>query len=59
MECENEFCIYEKDGICILDKISLDVQGSCKSCVYVNVDDDELKKIKKKTLIQLMDYSAD
>lgn len=58
MECENEFCIYEKDGICILDKISLDVQGSCKSCVYVNIDD-ELKKIKKKTLIQLMDYSAD
>lgn len=59
MECENEFCIYENNGLCILDKISLDVQGSCKNCIYVNFDDNELKKIKKNTLIELKEYTAD
>lgn len=46
MKCENYFCVYEKDCKCILDSISLDVQGSCLSCVYVNIDDDILQRQK-------------
>lgn len=50
MECENYFCVYQKDGKCILDSISLDTQGSCLSCIYVNIDDDVLEKEKAKYL---------
>lgn len=52
MKCENYFCVYEKDCKCILDSISLDVQGSCLSCVYVNIDDDILQRQKNKFLIK-------
>lgn len=47
MECENYFCVYQKDGKCILDSISLDTQGSCLSW---NIDDDVLEKEKAKIL---------
>lgn len=35
MFCENEFCIYQENRQCILDKISLDIQGRCKECIYI------------------------
>lgn len=39
MHCENFFCIYWKESHCILNQISLDIQGSCQSCIYVNIDE--------------------
>lgn len=53
MECENNYCIYEKKGKCILDTISLDTTGQCIDCIYFNIDDDTLQKLKSKTLNDL------
>ena len=38
--CENLFCIYWEENQCILNNISLDVQGNCQDGIYV-----DLKKI--------------
>lgn len=48
MKCENYFCIYEKDGTCVLDSIEIDIQGSCKECMYIDVDEGKLQMYKEK-----------
>jgi|GEM_PF-2316701 len=50
MQCANYLCIYEKDGGCTLDGISLNIWGSCEECLYINVEEDELKRLKAETL---------
>lgn len=37
MKCRNEFCIYEKNGKCILEKIELDITGTCEDCIYADI----------------------
>lgn len=50
LSCENEFCVYQKEGTCVLGKVQLDIQGNCTDCVYVNIEKDTLKKLKEKFL---------
>ncbi len=38
LTCDNIFCIYWEENACILDDISLDIQGSCTDCIYVSLD---------------------
>lgn len=45
--CENKFCIYWEDHSCILDSISLDVQGNCQNCIYVDLDETMLSDARK------------
>lgn len=51
--CENEFCIYQKQGNCILDNIQLDKQGCCLDCIYIDIEENELNKFKEKPLGEL------
>ena len=44
MRCENIFCIYFSNKKCILDEISLDIQGTCENCIYVDIDEEVLEK---------------
>lgn len=53
--CENEFCIYQENGKCILDVIELDISGMCQSCIYINISQEELNKKKKKLREELGD----
>lgn len=53
--CENEFCIYQKHGICILESVHLDVQGNCLDCMYIYLEKNELKNLKEKSLRDLQD----
>ena len=55
LSCENEFCIYQKQGNCILDSVCLDTQGNCMDCIYVNIEDDNLNNLKEKLLGKLRD----
>lgn len=50
MNCENYLCIYENDGKCNLNDISLDVSGQCTSCIYVSLTQEELEQVKGRTL---------
>ena len=55
MECENSFCIYERDRKCILEKISVNMLGICDDCIYPSIDDEVLNSLKEKTLKRLED----
>ncbi len=47
MDCDNVFCIYCEKGKCVLEKISLDIQGNCQDCVYVEIENSLLEFLKK------------
>ena len=55
LSCENEFCIYQEQGNCILESIQLDIQGNCLDCIYINIDEDTLNNLKEKLLKDLYD----
>ena len=44
MKCDNVFCIYWSIGRCSIDEISLDIRGSCRDCIYVDIEDEYLRK---------------
>lgn len=50
MNCENIFCIYQRENQCILEKINLDIMGACTDCIYVNIGYEKLNKFKEKHL---------
>ncbi len=50
MERKNAFCIYQRNGVCILDEISIDNAGMCTEYTITETSDDYLKKSKQKTL---------
>ncbi|MBR3593516.1 MAG: hypothetical protein IKL44_02465 [Clostridia bacterium] len=50
MKCENQFCIYELEGNCTLDEISVDACGNCCECIHVNIDKELLKELKNEHL---------
>ncbi len=50
MNCENNFCIYWSEDNCLLEEISLDIAGICKSRIYINIDNIILDAYRKDTL---------
>ena len=48
LTCENYFCIYQKNGTCVLDSVNIDSQGLCENCIYPLVDLKKLEELKKK-----------
>ncbi len=50
MKCENNFCIYQFKGKCILEKINIDSCGMCAECMYPDLDDKFLNQAKQKLL---------
>ncbi len=53
LSCENEFCIYQKQGKCILESAQLDIQGNCANCIYFNLEENTLNNLKEKLLKDL------
>lgn len=50
MECGNYFCIYWSDRHCVLTEISLDIQGQCEDCIYVEIEEEILERHRQKIL---------
>lgn len=50
MQCENKFCLYQEDGECQVSEIELDISGMCKTCVYVDITEKQLSKMKDEHL---------
>ena len=50
MQCENLFCIYWAENECVLDDITLDIKGICQSCIYVNIQESDLRSCRYKKL---------
>ena len=57
LSCENEFCIYQKQGTCVLESVQLDIQGNCVDCIYINVEKDTLNKLKEALLKDLQNLT--
>lgn len=55
MICENIYCIYNNEKTCITEGVELDIQGKCTSCIYVDIEDEYLKRKKKEILEQYND----
>jgi len=55
LSCENEFCIYQKQGNCILKNVQLDTQGNCVDCTCINIEENTLTDLKEKRLSELSD----
>ena len=53
MFCENKLCVYWEEDMCILEEVELDFQGKCTQCIYIDIDDEELEKYRKRTLSKL------
>ena len=56
--CENHFCVYWREDICTLKKISLDALGACRDCVTVEVPKDLLARKRQELLSELREREA-
>ncbi len=50
LSCENEFCIYQKEGYCTLKSVQIDIQGNCLDCIYIEIEENTLMNLKEKLL---------
>ena len=48
MRCGNDFCIYFSDYKCLRDDITLDTDGRCEQCMYVNISEDVLEEARER-----------
>lgn len=48
IECLNKFCIYQKNNKCILEEIGIENNGTCASCIYIDIPEDILEYEKQK-----------
>ena len=56
MLCKNVFCIYWEEDNCILGETSLDIQGNCENCIYVEIEDSRLEVMRKTLLKKIENY---
>ena len=50
MKCDVDYCIYNKDFSCILDKIQIDSTGMCEECILISISKEDLEFLKEKQL---------
>jgi len=53
MNCEANFCIYNKNYGCILKEIEIDSSGMCISCINISLNSDFLEEEKERQLEQI------
>lgn len=52
MKCYKEFCVYEKNGVCLLDEIEVDETGMCSCCICIDISKDLLSERKEEILLR-------
>jgi len=55
IKCHNYFCLYQDNGKCASDSISVSELGDCISAMIVDIREEELRKRKKQMLKNLAD----
>ena len=53
MNCEFDYCIYNKDRACILGRISIGPGGVCEACEVVTVPEKIIEKYKSERLANI------
>jgi len=50
MKCEVDYCIYNRNFSCILNKIQIDSTGMCEECILISISKVDLEFLKEKQL---------
>lgn len=56
MECRYEFCLYNQENECSLQKISINEVGLCEACILVSLEKDRLEEEKREQLEKLEQF---
>jgi len=50
LNCEFDYCIYNKEHTCILDEIQIDSLGMRSECEIISVSKESVEEYKKNTV---------
>jgi len=50
MQCENEYCIYNRELKCLLDKVAINSLGMCDDCIIISLSKNFLESEKTRQL---------
>ncbi len=48
LTCTFDLCIYQEDGKCTLNEISINNYGMCDEAIVITLPEDELSRLKQK-----------
>lgn len=47
IKCDNQYCIYQDEGLCLFQSIAVNEYGMCAHCRLLDIDAEELKTRKE------------
>ena len=53
MLCDNEFCVYNRGDVCIIENVCRDRYGDCGECITVVLDRALLEAEKERQLLAI------
>jgi hypothetical protein len=53
MDCDYEYCIYNRERKCLVEKVSINDIGMCDSCMIVTLDKEFLVTEKERQLEEI------
>ena len=53
LNCEMDYCIYNKDFFCILSETQVNMLGMCEQCILISIPDDILRELKERHLEEI------
>lgn len=53
MKCAFEYCVYNRDFLCVLESIEINSLGMCEACVVISLDEDFLAVQKERQLREM------
>jgi hypothetical protein len=53
MNCDNNYCIYNKERKCRLTEVSVNELGRCDDCIIVSLEEDFLEAEKERQLAEI------
>jgi len=56
MKCEVDYCIYNKNWVCILNEIRIDPLHMCDSFELVTIPETDLQKYKNERLKEIEEF---
>jgi len=53
MNCENDYCIYQKENKCRFPTITINSLGMCDDCIKISLDENFLEAEKEKQFFEI------
>ena len=59
MICEFDYCIYNRQSVCVLDQIQINRLGMCEEAEMISVPGEDLEEYKRRRLKEIEKIWAD